>query len=58
LSSNVEKSNLAAGDRVSHYHFGEGVIEEIIDSNIVKIRFDAVGMKMLSLAFAKLTRLG
>jgi len=44
-------------DKVHHEKFGDGVVLDVIDKNILKIRFDSVGVKMLSLAYAKIEKL-
>jgi len=56
-SDTVESLGFEIGDRVSHEKFGEGTVEAVIDKNIIKIKFDVVGVKMLSLAFATLIKL-
>ena len=53
-SDTAKSLGLAAGVNVRHDKFGNGVVLDIIDSNIVKVKFDIAGVKMLSLAFAKL----
>jgi DNA helicase-2/ATP-dependent DNA helicase PcrA len=48
-------SQLAAGMRVCHAKFGEGVIQKIVESeNKAVIAFDVVGEKTMLLQFAKL----
>jgi len=44
------------GDSVRHEKFGAGKITEIIDKSILKIQFEEIGVKMLSLMYAKLEK--
>ena len=53
----AESLGFSVGDRVRHEKFGDGTVEAVIDKNIIKIKFDVVGVKMLSLAFATLTKI-
>lgn len=51
----IDYSKIKVGARVSHPKFGEGVITEITpnsSNHAVKIKFDTVGEKMLSLEYA------
>ncbi len=53
--------DLAAGDRVSHDHFGPGVIENLQGRGInarATVRFPAYGTKTLLLQYAKLVKIG
>jgi len=43
-------------DKVKHEKFGPGEVLDVIDKNILKIKFNEVGVKMLSLAYAKLEK--
>ena len=52
----AESLGFKIGDGVRHEKFGVGEVLEIIDKNILKIRFEEIGMKMLSLAYAKLEK--
>jgi len=53
----AESLGYKLGDRVRHERFGTGKITEIIDKNILKIQFEEIGTKMLSLMYAKLEKL-
>jgi len=53
----VESLGFAVGDRVRHEKFGLGTVTGIIDKNIIKVQFETVGVKMLSLAFAAIVKL-
>ena len=55
-SDTAESLNFKTNDRVRHEKFGDGEILDIIDGNILKIRFDSVGVKMLSLAYANVEK--
>ncbi len=51
----IDYSKIKVGARVSHPKFGDGVISEITpnsSNHAVKIKFDTVGEKMLSLEYA------
>lgn len=51
---------LAAGDRVSHRVFGEGIIASVAPmggDHLLEIRFDSAGTKKLMAAYARLTKL-
>ncbi|MCL2846388.1 MAG: UvrD-helicase domain-containing protein [Firmicutes bacterium] len=52
----VVQMDFAVGDRVTHEKFGYGVVNQIVDSQIISIKFETVGVKMLSVAFANLTK--
>ena len=54
----VDSSKIKVGAKVSHPKFGEGTIVEIApasSNHTVKIKFDGVGEKMLSLDYAPIT---
>ena len=51
----ASKASLAAGDRVNHPKFGEGLIISI-EKNVVTVAFDSVGMKKLAADVAPLTK--
>jgi DNA helicase-2/ATP-dependent DNA helicase PcrA len=52
----AESLGFEINDKVRHEKFGVGVVLEVLDKNILKIRFDLVGVKMLSLAYAKVEK--
>lgn len=52
----AETLGFKVGDGVRHEKFGIGEVLEIIDKNILKIKFYEMGIKMLSLAYAKLEK--
>lgn len=52
----ASKSDIAAGDRVGHPKFGNGMVITI-KGNIITIAFDAVGIKKLALDVAPITKL-
>lgn len=52
----AESLGFSVGDGVRHEKFGIGEVLEIIDKNILKIRFYENGVKMLSLAYAKVEK--
>ena len=54
----IDNSKIKVGAKVSHPKFGEGTIVEIApasSNHTVKIKFDGVGEKMLSLDYAPIT---
>ena len=53
----VSAASYSVGEQVKHPVFGEGEVEAIIDNGIVKVRFENVGVKMLSVQFANLEKL-
>ncbi len=51
----IDFSKIAVGVKVVHPKFGEGVISEVLpnsSNHTVKIKFEGVGEKMLSLDYA------
>ena len=56
-SDTAQSLGFKTGDKVRHEKFGTGEILDVIDKNILKIKFDVAGLKMLSLAYAKLEKL-
>lgn len=52
-----EKAELAAGDRVQHNKFGEGVVLNIQDEDIISVDFDSFGVKQLRLEYARLVKI-
>lgn len=55
-SDTAESLGFCVGDGVRHEKFGIGEVLEIIDKNILKIKFYEIGVKMLSLAYAKVEK--
>ena len=54
------KADYGVGDRVRHIKFGEGTVKEMENrdgSTYVTVEFDTAGQRVLSAAFAKLTKL-
>ena len=47
---------LAAGDKVKHDKFGEGLVITV-KGNVVEVAFDSAGMKKLAADVAPLTKL-
>ena len=61
VSSEVEGTDFALGQRVMHAKFGEGVIlnyEGAGQQARLQVKFDEVGSKWLMLSFAKLQAVG
>lgn len=52
----AESLGFNIGDGVRHEKFGIGEVLDIIDKNILKIKFYEFGIKMLSLAYAKIEK--
>ncbi len=56
LKSKAKKINLKDGDKVLHGEFGEGVVISVVE-DLVIVAFKKVGIKRLSLEFAKLEKI-
>lgn len=57
LKNKIHPSGLAFGDRVNHFHYGDGIIVNI-DDNVIAVRFDkGYGTKRFDIRYAPIIKL-